>query len=104
GSQSIPVSGTDTVWFAPGVGQVKETTVANAARTSITNTFDLKGFVVNGQSHGFGPPKVLTAASTNLGDFGAAVASDGTNFMLVTHPSPASGSPMNWVGTVLPRA
>lgn len=103
GNQSIPVSGTDTVWFAPGVGQVKETSVANASGTSITNTFDLKGFVVNGQSHGFGPPKVLTAASTNLADFVAAVASDGTNFLLVTHHGPADGSTMNWVGTLLAR-
>jgi hypothetical protein len=103
GNQSIPVTGTDTVWFAPGVGQVKETTVANASGTSITNTFDLKGFVVNGQPHGFGPPKVLTAASTNLADFATAVASDGTNFLLVTHHSPATGSTMNWVGTLLAR-
>jgi len=101
GSQSIPVSGTDTVWFAPGVGQVKEISVANASGTSITNTFDLKGFVVNGQPHGFGPPKVLTASSTNLADFIAAVASDGTNFLLVTHHGPADGSAMNWVGTLL---
>jgi hypothetical protein len=103
GTQSIPVSGTDTVWLAPGVGQVKETTVANASGTSVTSTFDLKGFVVNGQSHGFGPPKVLTAASTNLTDFGAAVASDGTNFLLVTHHSPTSGSTLNWVGTLFAR-
>jgi hypothetical protein len=101
GSQSILVSGTDTVWLAPGVGQVKETTMANASGTSITSTFDLKGFVVNGQSHGFGPPKTLTAASTNLGDFGAAVTSDVTNFLLVTLHSPASPLTLNWVGTLL---
>jgi hypothetical protein len=100
GSQSIPVSGTDTVWFAPGVGQVKEISVANASGTTITTTFDLKGFVVNGQSHGFGPPNVLTEPSTNLADFGAAVASDGTNFLLVTHHSPTTGSTQNWVGTL----
>jgi hypothetical protein len=103
GSQSIPVSGTDTVWLAPGVGQVKETLVANASGTSITNTFDLKGFVVNGQSRGFGPPKVLTAASPTGGDTGAAVASDGTNFLLVTHHNPPNSSTLNWVGTLLAR-
>ena len=104
GSQSIPVSGTDTVWLAPGVGQVKETSVANASGTSITNTFDLKGFVVNGQSHGFGPPKVLTAPSTNLADVDSAVASDGTNFLLVTHHNDMAGTlTLNWVGTLLAR-
>jgi hypothetical protein len=104
GSQSIPVSGTDTVWLASGVGQVKETSVVNASGTSITNTFDLKGFVVSGQSHGCGPPKVLTAASTNLDDVGTAVASDGTNFLLVTHHNDLGGaSTMNWVGTLLAR-
>lgn len=101
GGQSIPVSGTDTVWFAPGIGQVKEMSVANASGTSVTTTYDLKGYVVNGQSHGFGPPKVLTASSTNLADFIAAVTSDGTNFLLVTHHAPADGSAMNWVGTLL---
>jgi hypothetical protein len=101
GSQSIPVSGTDTVWFAPGVGQLKETSVVNVSGTSVTNTYDLKGFVVNGQSHGFGPRKVLTASSTNLADFAAAIASDGTNFLVVTHHGPADGSTMNWAGTLL---
>ena len=40
----------------------------------------------------------------NLGDSVAAVASDGTNFLLVTHHS-SLGSPytMNWVGTLLAR-
>jgi hypothetical protein len=103
GSQSVPVSGTDTVWLAPGVGPVKETTVANASGTSVTSTFDLKGYVINDQPHGYGPPKVLTAASTNLGDRGVAVASDGTNFLLVTLHNPGNLFTLNWVGTLLAR-
>jgi hypothetical protein len=103
GSQSIPVSGTDTVWLAPGVGQVKETSVVNASGTSITNTFDLKGFAVNGQSHGFGPPKVLTAASPTGADTNAALASDGANFLLVTHHTLSNPLTLNWVGTLLAR-
>jgi hypothetical protein len=99
--QSIAVSGTDTTWLVPGIGIVKEATVAAASATTSTETLDLKGFNVNGRRRGLGVPSHLNPVNNSLAVQVGSIATDGTNFLIVTaqyiFPTP---SPV-WIGTLL---
>lgn len=105
GSQSIPVSGSETSWLVPGIGIVKDITVGGAASTSYTQEADLKGYVVAGKRHGFGVPTLLSP-QTNFsfsGNLPAAIGSDGSNFLLVTQQvtSTSGSADFHWIATVL---
>ena len=86
---TIPVSGTETRWFVPHVGLVKETTSSTVDMQTSTSTAELKGYVVNGV------PRALGTEFTAVGGLSPgdghvpvpggrpAVATDGTNFMVL---------------------
>jgi len=110
GQSSPAVSGTDTIWLVPGVGQAKDQATVTGNGTTVTASSELRGYTVNGQQHGLGAiaDAVPTLASANC--FGGAgnlaplnVASDGTNYLVVAHNCDASsGTAMvKWVATLL---
>jgi hypothetical protein len=92
GQPSTAVSGTDTSWLVPGIGQIKEQISTSASGSAINSSSELRGFAVNGEPHGLGAaadlvPTLLTANCTaNQGSIGPpSLASDGTNTLLVAH-------------------
>jgi len=85
---TFTATGTQSVWFAPGVGPIKAVETINADGFTQTNSSELVGYVVNGQGKGNVP---LTLASgvaaansdtTNPGRPG--IASDGNSYLLVS--------------------
>lgn len=90
--QSVPISGTDTVWYAPGVGQIQETVSSNLSGTTTTQTFAMRGYQVAGVSHGLGNVSSLQANVLLPGNGapGPAVASDGTNTFVAVATAPAT--------------
>jgi hypothetical protein len=95
--QSAPISGTDTVWFAPGVGQIQESVTSNLSGTTTTQTFAMRGYQLDGVSHALGSVATIQSniALPGANSPGPAIASDGTNtFVAVaTMPSTSGGSP-----------
>jgi len=58
--QSIPYSGTQTTWLAPNVGIVKvQATTAAGGTTISTENLGLRGYTLNGTTHGLGDPFTL---------------------------------------------
>jgi hypothetical protein len=98
--QNIAVSGTDTTWLVSGIGIVKESTVAEASTKTITEVLDLKGFNVNGRRRGLGVPSQLIPVNNSLGVQVGSIASDGTNFLVVT-AQVIFPTPSVWIGTLL---
>jgi hypothetical protein len=87
---TVGVSGTETRWFVPHVGVVKETTSTTIDTQTLTTNAEVKGYVINGVARGLGSP--FTAVSgLSPGDGNPnpprgrpAVGTDGTTFMLIT--------------------
>jgi hypothetical protein len=105
--QTAPVSGTETTWYVPGIGEVKDQSTASGNGTTITSNTELRGFVVNGVRHGFGAAASVVAAletdNCQPAPSGVpAVGSDGTNFLVVAHTcSNMSARSFNWMGTLV---
>lgn len=108
--QSVAISGSETTWLVPGIGAVKDITVATGAGVQITQTAELRGCMVSGKHFGFGVPIFLSpqagaSYSTGVAGFGAGpyLGTDGTNFLVVTQQFPASaaGSLQNWTGSIV---
>ncbi len=85
---SIPISSSETLWFAPGAGIVKHETSVTVDAITTGSTAETRGYQVNGVRHGVG--KAATVFSLLAPDDGQvsppegiqAVASDGTNFLV----------------------
>jgi len=101
----IPFSGSATRWLAPGIGTLKtvQTTTAQGGQVVVTTveTMEARGYVtsdgVESTPHGFGLPIALASgladADSNLQNPGApAVASDGSNFLIVSGNSNVGGA------------
>lgn len=110
GRTSPAVSGTDTSWLAPGVGQIKEQLSVSANGNSRTASSELRGYTVNGRQHGLGAatdlvPALISANCTVAqGSIGPPnIASDGTNYLIVAHLCDAtSGSvTVKWIATLV---
>jgi hypothetical protein len=108
GGQSIPISGTDLSWQAPGVGPIKDLASATSNGVTITSDSALRFYTVKGQKHGIGASSALAASLVGANCQAVAqalpsVTSDGTNFLVVAYACDASsGSAMaNWVGTLV---
>ena len=100
--KSVAASGTDTDWLAPGVGVVMETSTVSGAGTTIDKSQELRGYVVNGVSHGLGAPfqveaGLAPAGSTGLNRSPAAVGYDGLHFAVAFQT--ISGSSPNYSAT-----
>jgi len=101
--QSVAVAGTDTAWLVPGIGVVKETITAGVPGNSITQSFDLKGYTVNGKHGGFGKPFNISDVTNPIASLAPAIASDGTNFLVPTLDNYGSGATLSqaWVARLL---
>lgn len=86
-SISIPFSGSETRWFAPGVGLVKQATAATVDADSSTGVAEVRGYSVGGVPHGIGhPATVLTGLFPGTGNppvGNPVVGSDGDGFLVV---------------------
>jgi len=109
GTQSTPVTASDTTWYAPGVGEIKEEASATGGSTTINSAGELRGYVLNGKLHGIGASTVIDSSLVTTNCNGTSypapsVASDGTNFLIVAYScSAAGGTAMsNWTdGTMI---
>src|SRR5438105_2806958 len=105
--QSLAVSGTDTAWFVAGIGEVKETISSASGGVMISSSAELRAAIVNGQTHGLGAARDLVAVSPAMASIYAptlpVIASDGTNFRIVTLRASVSGGAwqQNWQGTLV---
>ncbi len=102
------VSGTDTAWYVPGIGQVEDSTTASANGTTVSTSGEPRGYVVNGQAHGLGSigdvvaalePDGCQAVQTGV----PAVGSDGNHFLIVAVACTATNGVLttNWTGTLV---
>jgi len=102
--QSIPISGTDTTWFAPGVGEVEEAQSTTTGNSTSTLHLAARGYTVGGVTHALGGVTTLLTGQYGPGNGGPgpAMATDGTNILLVTSdPSGVVCTLINPGGTVL---
>jgi len=105
--QSGAVTGTETTWLVPGIGIVKDTNSAMSVAQTISSSAELRSATVNGQTHGLGVARDLVAVSPAMASIYApavpVIASDGTNFLIVTPRASVSGgvSQQNWQGTLV---
>jgi hypothetical protein len=67
--KSVPYSGTDTTWLAPGVGVVQDITVATVNGSTSTSTLTARGYSVGGVAHGLSKPFTLDPSSDSTQDF-----------------------------------
>jgi len=107
GTQSVPVTASDTAWYAPGVGEIKEQARATGGGTTINSAGELRRYVINGTPHGIGPSvgldsSLLTTICPGISGPVPSVASDGTNFLVVTYgcSSPSDNHP-RWLGVLV---
>ena len=106
GTQSAPISGNDTAWYAAGVGQVKDQSTASGGGTTINSAAELRGYTLNGALHGIAPSPApaLTVGATGCSASSRpapAVSSDGTNFLTVVYAcSNPSSAVSNWLGVL----
>ena len=111
GGRSTPaVSGTDTLWLVPGVGQIKDKISTSVNGSGITASSELRGFTVNGQPHGLGaagdlvPTLVSSNCTASQGSIGApSMAFDGTNYLVVAHQCDVSNGSVtvHWVALLV---
>lgn len=106
GTQSAPVTGSDTAWYAPGAGQVKDQSTASGGGTTINEASELRGYTLNGTLHGIAPSTAPALTVSATGCAGSshpvpAVTSDGTNFLTVVYAcSDPSSAVSNWMGVL----
>jgi hypothetical protein len=108
GTQSAPVTGSDTSWYAAGIGQIKDQSSATGGGQTINSAGELRRYLVNGTPHGIGASTVIDSSLVTTNCNGTsypapAVASDGTNFLIVAYScSAAGGTAMsNWSGVLV---
>jgi hypothetical protein len=106
--QSLAVAGTDTAWFVAGLGEVKETISTASGGVTISSSAELRTAIANGQTRGFGAAGdlvTLLQAGDQLASvpLSPAIASDGTNFLIVAGQRQISGgtTTQNWLGTLV---
>jgi len=86
--QAVGVSGTVTSWLAPGIGVVSQTASTTVGGATVIHSQDLRGYFLGGIQHGLGTPYPaiggLGSGNSDVTTPGApAVATDGTNFLVV---------------------
>ena len=109
--QSTPaVTGTDEIWWAPGAGQIKEHGLITSTGPTVTTDAELRGYTVNGQSHGWGSASAVVPNLVSANCLGGPgyftppnVASDGTDFLSVALLCDNSSGTvqLKWVATLI---
>jgi hypothetical protein len=100
--QSAPLSGTETSWYVPGVGLVKDLNTATGGGVTLNSSAELRFFTINGTAHGLGSPQNVSASAQ--GGVSPAIASDGSHFLIVSQQyTGAVGAPQqqNFIGTLV---
>ena len=106
GTQSAPVTGSDTAWYAPGAGEIKDQSTASGGGTTINTAMELRGYTLNGTLHGIAPNTAPARTVSATGCSGSshpvpAVSSDGTNFLTVLYACVDPNSfASNWEGVL----
>ena len=68
-NQVLPIQGTETTWFAPGVGVVRDSQSSSIAGAPLaTQDLSLRSYTVNGVFHGIGTPFPLFASAASWGN------------------------------------
>jgi hypothetical protein len=103
--QSAPISATESTWYVPGVGEIKDVASASGAMTTINSSRELRRYTIDGQLHGIGPSASLTSWTAGPACQGfpiPTVASDGTNFLIVTYACGTAGGTQlsNWLAVL----
>lgn len=99
-NQTLPFTTSDTSWFAPGVGLVRETLTGTAASTSTTQSFSARGYTIGGIQHGLGGVNALASGLQTFVGNGSLSASNGSNALVVGEAaSTASGSTGYLIGS-----
>lgn len=88
-SQALAYSGSETQWYAPGVGVVRSTTSVSVAGVSTGGGQDLRGYTVAGVDHGFATPVTVTTPGTtpDLSNQPHRSASDGNTLLSLIGPA-----------------
>jgi hypothetical protein len=99
--QAAPITGTDTSWYVPGVGPVRDLSSATGGGTTLNSDAQLRFFVVNGAPHGLGPAVTLGTSDTGGVPVSPVITTDGTNFLIVTQQFTNSGTPQQYLQGIL---
>ena len=88
-NETISVVGTETDWFAPGIGPVKSVIVTTSENYTSTETEELTGYYINGQGKGIMPQftvvSVVAVSNSDTETPGkSGVGFDGTNYLVVS--------------------
>lgn len=109
GRSAPVVSGTDTSWIVPGIGQIKDQTSVSGNGSSLNSSSELRGYTINGVSHGLGVaadliPGLVTANCAGTGYIAPpSIATDQTNYLIIAHNCDASSGSvkLKWVATLV---
>lgn len=91
---NVPFTATEQLWSAPGVGIVKQFVVVSVAGQSEQQSYDARGYKVDGVAHGLGLPQVLLTGLTSEDTVVPAAASDGNDGFLVASARQTSAAPI----------
>ncbi len=106
---SVAFSGTDTRWLVPGVGIVKQTTVATVDGDTSSSSGVLRGYRIDGVPRGLGDAFVAVPNLSPVDNFAGkpdgdpAIATDGSRYLVVARRSSGSAPPYQaqWLATLL---
>ncbi len=91
---NVPFTATEQLWSAPGVGIVKQFVVVSVAGLSEQQSYDARGYKVDGVAHGLGLPQVFLTGLTSEDTVVPAAASDGNDGFLVASARQTSAAPI----------
>lgn len=96
---SIPISGSETRWFAPGVGLVKTASAVTVEDQSSTSRAELRGYSVGGVTRGLGDAVTALPGLGNVPMGYPVVGTDGNSLLLVARKFTANDASgvANWV-------
>ena len=96
---TLPFSGSETRWFVPGVGLVRQSTTAALGGESSSSLVELSGYTIGGVPHGIGTPTTALGGLSPVGG-GPLGSSDGAAFLTIARKiaaEPGSGWLASWV-------
>ncbi|MBI5070580.1 MAG: hypothetical protein HZB56_20320 [Deltaproteobacteria bacterium] len=100
---TLPFTGSETRWFVPGVGLVKQSTATALGGESSSSIAELSGYTVGGVPRGIGSPTTALGGLSPIGGGPTSIpatGSDGAAFLAVARKvaaGPGSGWLSSWV-------
>jgi hypothetical protein len=109
GRSAPVVSGTDSSWIVPGIGQIRDQTSVSGNGSSVNSSSELRGYTINGVPHGLGVaadliPGLVTANCEGPGYIAPpSIVTDQTNYLITAHNCDASSGSvkLKWVATLV---